>query len=599
MEKYSLKYALKNLNTERIKKDLALGGGFVLTTAAMTGVCAVASYFLTGCTERNLDTASVTDAEIEETTEAIEVEEAKVETTTEVDENQAEYNKIDAMEEDIVDFAKANLPNGFGSVEITDDNKLDIAKQYVDSYIAMNLSSNESQITPNTVAVLYKNNILIPTAVKDNYSKHFVVEIGKYMRLVEPSTMIDFEVIVQEQDDAKFLNELETEIAYMNVATTEEERQTRIDNRRNMLYNIDPSTTTYNANTIYMAVNMIIRADAMARAYGNQIFADDEAKLQLYTTLEQAICNDAENNGYEINYDVEGLSSSSSFESMYFTSVSNSIEFAITSGKEGSYDAHYSYEEVTKRIAEKLLNLYKAPELDSIAKENAIREATGKSLTPTGTTTKTNVPESQVPAEYREKTTQKSDYSSNQTTEGADHVKDASESNDDYIKGYGAGRTAGADAAYNQQVSTGNIPSAISQAPTPSGKSATYIKAYKEGYVAGWNSYVQSAIDSNKEKTTETYQPVESTEEKISETVETIESTTQTTTEKTTETTTESNQYFIPVESEEEIIEEEVETITVGSAIRNRITALQALRNQVISMAYNTNTNDNNNVKRV
>ena len=631
MEEYNLKYALNHLS-KRFKTMITTG------TLVLVGTIGVGS-LLSGCNkhdnkENDTNNDIVSDITSEETAEKV------VEITTETtnDENAKEYNLIDNMEEDIVDFAKANLPNGF--IEVNEDNKLERAKMFTDAYVMMNLSSNEGQITPATVAILNQNNILIPTEVKDNY-KDFAYITGEYMLRVEPSTQIDFELFVQEKDDAKFLNNLENEIANMNVAKTAEERQEKINNiiaiKDSILTNA--STTTYSSSTIYMAINMIIEADAKARAYGNEVFPDEEAKLQLYTTLSDICIEEANEFGYETSI-ASQVASTSSFESIYFTSASEKITFAISKESNKTADKYYSYEEVTKRISEKILGLYIAPAMTNIDAENAVRASLDAQLTPAvGSSTTKEIDPSAVPESAKVPTTESHDYSDAQTTEDADKIEDSSKSNDVYIRAKGAGiKDGSADAAslYTSSYAghASDMPSkSVGSAPSESEKNYNVIYTYF--YNVSWNEFRSSAIAAeaqaqkeNEQSTTE-FQPVDGPEKKKTETTEqvtteattqqktteskieelsveqitekTTETTTQTTTEATTQATTEAGTYFEPVnDAPEEQIEEIIENVT--SKISTRISVLKSLREQVIDMyinAYNDYDNTKSNVKRV
>lgn len=645
MEKYNLKYILKHLNKKRIKEDLKTGGKYALkalgaTAVVVGGTFGLATLSSCGASEKEnndkaieQDAGTATDATTEYEVELADSSMLNSNTSDiEIeDENQEEYDKIDDLEEDIVDFAEESLPNGF--IEVNEDNKLDMAERFTDGYVMMNLSTRDDEINKSTIKVLNQKGNLSARAIIDNYQK-FIYQIGDYMQIVTPDTKINFENLVVQADDAKFLNNLEEEIAQMNVATTSEERQTRINNIIAIRDSIitDYATTSYSASTYYTAINMIIKADATAKAYGNKIFADEEAKVQIYTTLEKVCEEDyaGEYSANEFELDVESIGASqTSAESRYLNEIANFLKEAIESKDNQKYNEYYAYGQVTSRIAERIIGLYKAPEMDAVEKENSIREAASKANTPVGTTTTTtDVAPEDVPQEVREKdTTTTTDYSDNQSTDDADYTKDASESNDVYIQAKGAGITDGSAAAANAYSTNyaGNAEAmpTKSTGSAPSAGCTNYNDVYNYFYAVSWNEFRSSAISAEAAAKTEndnaetTYEPVDNpTEEQINETTETVvqstSSTLDTTTTTTTTTTTITNEtdtstldngtYYVPVESEEEEINETIEDVeydTYSSAISKKIASLKALRNQVISMAYDTNIDEKVSVKRV
>ena len=636
-KKYGLKYAITHLN-KKFKAKLTAG----LTVTLCTGMLGTGIAVLTSCGKTD-DKKAKTEVETqapqndqpetttEATTEQVTEEDLVIpeEAAEFVADNQVEYDKIDTLENDIVTFAQNSLPNGF--VEVNEDNKLDMAEMFTDGYVMMNLSTRDNEINKSTVKVLNQKGNLSARVMIDNYQK-FNYQIGDYMQIVTPDTKINFENLVAQADDAKFLNELEEEIAQMNVATTREERQKRIDNIiaiRNSIIT-DYVTTSYSASTYYTAINMIIKADATARAYGNEIFPDEEAKVQLYTTLEK-VCEEEYAGKYkdaEYELDVESIGASqTSAESRYLNEVANFLKEAVESKADQQYNEYYSYGQVTLRISEKIFGLYKAPAMNAVEKENSIRESISNSLTPSvGTVSVQEVPISQVPEAYRETPEIIVDRREGQTTTGADVIKDAKESNDVYISAKGAGISAGSSEAAAAYMSTyaGNA-EAMPVKPVgaaPSTTSQDYNAIYTYFYNIEWNAYRSSAIAKeeearrqNEQATTE-FEKEEEPEVIIEETVETFEEnqTMETETIIETETVTETSETetvieqetiietpvegttFIPVESEEEIIEEIIEDVVISSNTKpSRV--LAALRQELVSMYLNAYNTDNTNSK--
>lgn len=610
MEEYNFKYAINHLSKKA--KLILSAGTFAIVIGTAVGCGALSN---DDSKEQQIES---TEAATEATTEAA-VTGAAPENNAE-DKYSDEYEIINNMETDIVDFAKESLPNGF--IEVNEENKVERAEMFTDSYMMLNLSSDKTQINPETIMVLNQDNVLVPRKVIENFMS-FALYCGKYSQIVEPNTKFDFETIVQEQDDAKFLNDLEEEIAQMNVAKTKEERQKRIDNiiaiRDGLL--TDAAAPTYKASTIYVAINMIIQADATARAYGDEIFPDSEEKTQLYTTFFDGYCDELVIAGYLTEEEAReykeagALSASpSSLESKYLTVSADMfkdvIQTYINNGE--TINAEYAYNPVTIRIAEQIFNLYKAPEMDNIAKENAIREQASKANTPAiGSSTSKEVSPNEVPDDQKEPSTTSENHDDNQSTEDADKIDDAQNSSSVFIKAKGAGITDGSVAAQNDYTSSylGNAAGMPKKSVPayPGDNCKDYNTIYNYFFAVTYNSSVDSFIaaeakarEENEQATTE-FQPAdEQTTEQTSESTETItEATTEATTQATTQATTEApTTEFVPVDdAPEEKIDEKIETISKRQTIINKYYALRQAIVGYIS-AYSDDIAEKCNIKR-
>ena len=572
---------MKNLklNTSAIKKVI-LAGAILLPIP----------FVLKGCEgKKGKNTAEDTKTTIETTEELLTEETLTEATLTEatVDENQVCYDQIKEMESNIVGFTEDYLPYGFGEVEINDTNRESIAEMYTNAYIMLNVKD-----LGKSLAVLDQNLEIIPSEAAKDFMK-FARLTAHYSQIQTPDTMLDFSKIVANEKDAEFLNNLSEEIAYMNVATTDKERQERINNiveiKKNLIEYYELGT--YDYSTMYMALNLIIEADATAKAYGNEIFTSEEDKNQVYNTMLKYNCGEDEVEELAVTAiameDVQAKNSLESKVSVYYKSLLEDMLNKVENMGLGDFDAYYSYASVTTRISKQIDGLYLAPGQTNIEKENAIRAngpANGKGGK--GSVSTKEVDPSQVPEGSRVPNKTKYD-----DTDNGKDINKVVINQDDYvvpgsqvdvvdsetasIRGEAAGRYDGSSAAYSAQISSGSIPSTISSAPTPSVPSAyskyasSYISGYQKGYVAAYNNYVSTAKSSQSTPTT-TYEPVNNGEETI-------------TYENTTDiyyNTTPSNEYnqsgtyFIPVDDGEEIIINE-ETNTIGS--------LKELRKELIA----------------
>ena len=555
-------------NLSKKAKMILAGGSLVLVST------------IVGCTAKSIsEDKKEAQASVEATASSeITTTEIKAEAETKEVTNSA-YEQIDTMENNVVDFAQTYLANG-AFEDVTEENKVVMAQRFTDSYIIMNAMN-----MTDSLAVLDQNMELLPGEMVESFLK-FSRQVGNYAQIQTPETAFDFSKIITNEQDAEFINNLSNEIASFNVAASAEERQSRIDNLVTIKESLKDSyeMKKYDYSTIYLAINMLIDTDATAKAYGSQIFTNEDDMNQVYNSFYNENCSEY---GEEIGDARQSLESLT----VKLTDRKLSDLIAKSAAKEiDAPDAYYSKGEVDKRVAEKIIGYYNAPAQTNIEKENSIREATSRAIDAKniGKKTTKEVDKKDVPKDQREK--DKVTY--NNEDNGKDindidttnkKVQDSQDINvqgaeDARIKGAGAGRTAGYIAANAKQKSTGKVPERISSAPTPSvpsdckDYSSEYTAAYKSAYIEGWNTYVATATKSQSKATTETIKVKDSKEEKVSESEVREQKSTEKTTEATTQTqqteqviestpateapTTEKKEEFIPVDGEEEVIEE-------------------------------------------
>lgn len=612
----NLKYEIKHLSKKF--KVLLATGSLVLAGGIIGGCVSKSNEQVDDQTTEILTDAETTESVTEKTTEN---------TTRDLQEKYIrEYKHIDAIEDSIVEFNENCLPNGF--VKVDEDNKYDMADMYLNSYIMI----NSTELNGNLLQVLNQDKNLISRNIVSDFMG-FALQIAKYSQIQTPETVLDFSKMYENtnsnKNDIDFLTKLSDEIAYMNVAKDYDERQTRINNiiaiKNSLLTGEDNNimTSDYSATTLYIALNMIIEADATAKAYGNEIFTEEEDKMQLYTTYYEYACKDALQYGYideeefkklvstESEFYVAGPSQSS-FESIYLSTAAAIVDDTLKSLDEHEYDLYYAFDKVSDRIADRIDKLYVEPEYTNVEQENEIREDVMEAYIEEniGSTEVVEVPADEVPEEVKE------EYP---TTEETKDEKTGEVITKSYAEGLRDGRTTGSDAAWNTQLSTGSIPGNISAAEVsvPNNEYGNdYAEGYKAGYAEGWNVYVESAKDAYQKATT-SFESTEGTTEFVSESaseVVTTEATTETKKETTTEATTEAKKeakkeatteattavtteaatettYFIPVDdAEEEIIDDGEDTIT---NLNRSINELKALRMFVESLGNDNYQLDN------
>ena len=596
---------LEYINPKNLSKKakMILAGGSLILVGGIVG-----------CTAKTVSENNKQNNNVEvATTDEVATTEAKVEEVNTNNEETNVYEQIDTMENDVVEFAQTYLANG-AFEDVTDENKIVMSERFTDSYIIMNVKN-----MGKSIAILDQNMELMPAEMIESFMK-FSRQVGNYAQIQTPETAFDFSKYIMNETDVEFINNLSNEIAYFNVAESAEERQSRIENLINIKESLKDSyeLKKYDYSTIYVAINMLIDTDATAKAYGSAIFTDEDDKNQVYNSFYNEVCSE---------YGEEIGDARQSLESLVMKLIDRNLSDMIAKTQnmnEESYDAYYSYNEVVKRVAEKLLGYYKAPEQTNIDKENSIREATSKAIDAKniGKTTTKVVDKKDVPKDQREK--DKTTYSTedngkdlkdvdtkNAKVEDGNKIK-VENSDSAYTKGESAGRTAGSAAAYSKQTSTGKIPSKISSAPTPSvpsdckAYSDSYISGYQYGYVAGWNDYVNSANKSRSKATTEFIKAKDSKEEKVSESetrdIKSNEKTTEApvteapkTEAPTTEApTTENSNIFIPIDGEEEIIEESEEydiSELKANLIKLRNSYIEQFANSYVNAFYEEQEN--------
>lgn len=547
MKKNKITYLSKRLSA------LMIGGSMILS--------------ITGCGDKQV-------VEVEQINDIDKIEQV-------IDENQVYYNEIINLQKDIVSFGEGSLPNGFMNDEDLQRN----AEVLTNAYIQI----NNSRISNKSIAILDQDLDLVPSKISNDFME-FSTLVARYGQISTPDTVLPYNYFIKDENDCEFITNLSTKVAEMNVCTDNESRQQKINEiieiKESLLSN-ENITIDYNSETLYLATKIIEYADANAKAYGSQIITEEEEKIQLYSSFFDKYCEVSVTSGYIEEADLIelGVSSPTSFESKYLSTSSRVMESIINKVSEfrnENYDKEYSYNQVTRNIAEKLVGLYVASEQTSIERENEIRRATSDAIDARniGTTTTREVSANEVPTNSQVPT----------TTTTKDETGD--EISQTYLNAKSAAITDGSNAAYAEQQRTGVIPSMKTLGSEPSKKSTNYTEVYNYFYAKSWNTYVTSAINAQSKSTTETI-PVENgtTEEK---TVEegTMKGSDSNTTSNVIVTEDNSTVEYIPVDGEEEevIIEEGDLTSKI-----NTKDYLTALKNAIISnytFAYDNEKDD-------
>ncbi len=588
-----------------------------------------------GCNNKNIGnetTKPVVEKEI--STEIPEIPENPVV----VDEYQDAYNTIDSIENKTVAFINDGLENGFYDYgkELTEDQKREIVKMTLYS----NLLVNRDEIGGVPLAIINGKRTLTDTKMREQFTK-FMQIFGDQLTITTPSKKMDYNNLFMDSKKAELFTKLSDLKAKLHKANKKDDtskynklvkkiigvKKELIDlnsetNGSYIKYNLDLTSTFMALSSLYdldrLDGNIINDKEDRTGIYNkpfNVLLADCSDELEVYSadklrkmakefgikgyenmsseqilatikdgnTFTGSLLNETDALSYTVYYTLEDFNSI----------ISNTM---ILNANEEYYE-----ENIIERVYSKIdWSLYKRVDaVDYINEFNYGKnneDQTEYWEKQVGTTTTRTTDEKNVPEDKREKSTKKynRDKKQNQDTSKYDETKKASESGDSYIAGKGAGETAGSRAAYNQQISSGKIPSTISSAPNPSGShDADYIKGYKDGYIDGWNNYVRSAKAAYQKPTTEYKEKKNGKEEKVSDgKVETITGKQQeTVTEKETEKVIEqkNDQYFEKFEGEEELIEEEVEEVeevVVNKKLNLIATAkanLYALRNSLVN----------------
>ena len=564
-------------------KALALVGALALTSTSF------------GCgpsTKEQPEETEITTEANEETTEVAEV----------INDNQKYYDEINATANDVVNFVNDSLAKGMFTLELTEENKEALAKQFLNYYLML----NKNELSGMSFSILNQDNDMVALdMINDSMiSEQFIQEQAI---VSESGTELKHENLFKNESDRKFIQDLASTVASMHTAVKNNDKES-LDSLANHVIEIKNGlieenasySMTYEPMTIDLALMLIDSADML---YNGEIVKDDEDLAQILNTSfvrcvdgeyvsamsdERiiALAAELEVEGYQTMTREQILEAISNLhhENVSEVSIRSSVRSiskalmaeVLTNTRIDEYNEEYSYKAIIKLIASQIdlsLQVIPTDTMKDIVNNNPNGANFYKGGDETGkTTVKKNVKPKDVPEDKRVEDKTTTNYDSNQTTEDADVVKDAQDSNDDYIKGKGAGITAGGVAASAQLKSTGKIPGTISAANAPSvSGSENYVKGYKEGYAEGWNAYVSSAKKSQSSKTTRTEKVKDSKEEKVTESApRNIESTEKTTEAPTTEAptteapTTDSNTIFVPIEGGEEEIIEESEVIDLS-----------------------------------
>ncbi len=533
-------------------------------------------------------------------------------TTTPVDESQKYYNEIDGIEANVTKFINDSLAKGMFTTPLTEENKDALAKMYLNYYLML----NRNELSGMTFSVLNQDNDMIALGMTNDTmtAEQFIQEQAI---ISESGTQLDYESLLVNEADKKFIQDLATTVASMHTAVKNNDVNSLttlanhvVEVKNSLIENNATMNLSYDPLTIDLALMLIDAADML---YNGEIIRDDEDLAQIFNTSfvrcidgeyvsamsdERilALAAEFEIEGYQTMTREQILEAISNLHHDNISEVSlRSNSRAISKSlmaeilinvKEGEYDTNYSYKSVIESISKGIdLSLQVIPQqtMAEVVNSNPNGANFYKGGDQTGKTTTKTVAPGQVPENKKVPTTTKTDYSDNQTTKDADNVKPSNESTDDYIRGKGAGISAGSVAASKQLKSTGVIPGKISASSAPSvGGSAEYVRGYKDGYASGWNSYVASAQRS-RTADTKTYVPSNNnTETKVSETTPSQVQPAVTEAPSPTPATTETT--YVPVDNEEEEIINETQTSSVG-ARREMLDELNNIKAE-LSKAY-------------
>lgn len=454
------------------------------------------------------------------------------------------YDEIDMIEDDVVAAINDGLSKGMYDYDLTDEMKDSIVKTYLDYYLLM----NKEQISGTTYDILNQDKDMNSMEIINNSMIQEQL-IQEQTIISEEETELDYNYLIKEEADKKFISDLAHTIASMRTAINNNDKE-ELDRLASHIIEVKNGikednaeySMLYNPMTIDLAIMLIDSADML---YNGEIITDDEDLAQIFNTSyvrcikgeyvsaltdEQIdlLAEEFKIEGYQnmsreeileaiSNLNAKGVSEVSLRSNLRSISKA-SIEEVISNTSMLECSEDYSYNNLIESISARVdLSLQVRPEKNhlDVLNENpygANYYKEDNAFVP-GTTTTTTVPESQVPEEEKVPTTEET-----KTSEGE-------KTNEIYLKAKAAGITDGSAAAAQTYASSyaGNA----SAMPTKSVGSAPsldcqdYNKVYNYFYNLEWNnsrssfiSIEQKAIKENEQATTE-FVPVENGEETI------------------------------------------------------------------------------------
>lgn len=454
------------------------------------------------------------------------------------------YDEIDMIEDDVVAAINDGLSKGMYDYDLTDEMKDSIIKTYLDYYLLM----NKEQISGTTYDILNQDKDMNSMEIINNSMIQEQL-IQEQTIISEEETELDYNYLIKEEADKKFISDLAHTIASMRTAINNNDKE-ELDRLASHIIEVKNGikednaeySMLYNPMTIDLAIILIDSADML---YNGEIITDDEDLAQIFNTSyvrcikgeyvsaltdEQIdlLAEEFKIEGYQnmsreeileaiSNLNAKGVSEVSLRSNLRSISKA-SIEEVISNTSMLECSEDYSYNNLIESISARVdLSLQVRPEKNhlDVLNENpygANYYKEDNAFVP-GTTTTTTVPESQVPEDAKVPTTEET-----KTSEGE-------KTNEIYLKAKAAGITDGSAAAAQTYASSyaGNA----SAMPTKSVGSAPsldcqdYNKVYNYFYNLEWNnsrsSFItmeQNAIKENEQATTE-FVPVENGEETI------------------------------------------------------------------------------------
>lgn len=454
------------------------------------------------------------------------------------------YDEIDMIEDDVVAAINDGLSKGMYDYDLTDEMKDSIVKTYLDYYLLM----NKEQISGTTYDILNQDKDMNSMEIINNSMIQEQL-IQEQTIISEEETELDYNYLIKEEADKKFISDLAHTIASMRTAINNNDKE-ELDRLASHIIEVKNGikednaeySMLYNPMTIDLAIMLIDSADML---YNGEIITDDEDLAQIFNTSyvrcikgeyvsaltdEQIdlLAEEFKIEGYQnmsreeileaiSNLNAKGVSEVSLRSNLRSVSKA-SIEEVISNTSMLECSEDYSYNNLIESISARVdLSLQVRPEKNhlDVLNENpygANYYKEDNAFVP-GTTTTTTVPESQVPEDAKVPTTEET-----KTSEGE-------KTNEIYLKAKAAGITDGSAAAAQTYASSyaGNA----SAMPTKSVGSAPsldcqdYNKVYNYFYNLEWNnsrssfiSIEQKAIKENEQATTE-FVPVENGEETI------------------------------------------------------------------------------------
>ena len=193
------------------------------------------------------------------------------------------YDEIDMIEDDVVAAINDGLSKGMYDYDLTDEMKDSIVKTYLDYYLLM----NKEQISGTTYDILNQDKDMNSMEIINNSMIQEQL-IQEQTIISEEETELDYNYLIKEEADKKFISDLAHTVTSMHTAINNNDKE-ELDRLASHIIEVKNGikednaeySMLYNPMTIDLAIMLIDSADML---YNGEIITDDEDLAQIFNT---------------------------------------------------------------------------------------------------------------------------------------------------------------------------------------------------------------------------------------------------------------------------------------------------------------------------